>query len=253
MFDVIRIPALKDNYIWLLRKDASAVVVDPGDADPVLRFLDQEGLTLSSILVTHHHNDHQGGVEKLLEHYPADVFGPAREFITGISRPLLGGETMGLPALDIEIKVIAVPGHTLGHLAYYLNGCLFSGDTLFSGGCGRLFEGTPAQMHDSLARLSSLPDNTLVYCAHEYTEANLRFAMAVESGNRRLRNRLDEVIVARAKGLPTVPSTIAIEKSTNPFLRCNEPAVIEAAQARDAQAHDPVAVFSVIREWKNSF
>lgn len=258
MFDVIRIPAFKDNYIWLLRKGVSAVVVDPGDARPVLEVLEREGLTLSAILITHHHADHQGGVAQLLERHAVPVFGPASESITALTRPLLGGERIRLDSLGVEFEVLAVPGHTLGHLAYYGNGCLFCGDTLFAGGCGRLFEGTPAQMYDSLTRLAAFPEQTAVYCAHEYTEANLRFALAVEPGNRQLRDRVDEVAVARAKGSATVPSTVALEKSTNPFLRCTEDEVVATARARAALAgnvpiNDALAVFSVLREWKNSF
>ena len=253
MFDVIRISAFKDNYIWLLRKGASAAVVDPGDARPVLDVLEQEGLSLSSILITHHHNDHQGGIADLLAHCPAEVFGPATESITGLTRPLRGGETIRLGAIDAEFRVIAVPGHTRGHLGYYGSGCLFCGDTLFTGGCGRLFEGTPAQMHDSLMRLTSLPEQTRVYCAHEYTEVNLRFALAVEPGNRQLRQRVNEVAVARAKGWATVPSSIALEKATNPFLRCGEPEVVASAQSRVAGAIEPVEVFTVLREWRNTF
>jgi hydroxyacylglutathione hydrolase len=253
MFDVIRIPAFKDNYIWLLRKGTSAVVVDPGDARPVLEVLEREGLTLSSILVTHHHADHQGGVAGLLAHHPAEVFGPAAESITALTRPLHGGETICLASLEAEFRVIAVPGHTLGHLAYYGAGCLFCGDTLFGAGCGRLFEGTAAQMHESLRQIAALPDDTAVYCAHEYTEANLRFALSVEPGNRRLRERFDEVAVTRAKGLATVPSSLALEKATNPFLRCREPELVAAAQSRVAEANDSLAVFAALREWKNNF
>ena len=201
----MRIPAFKDNYIWLLRKGASAVVVDPGDADPVLEVLDSEKLVLDSILITHHHKDHQGGVARLLGFFPAQVFGPAQESITGRTHALRGGERISLSSLGATMQVIAVPGHTLGHLAYFGNGCLFCGDTLFAGGCGRVFEGSPAQMHDSLMRLAALPDDTLIYCAHEYTEANLRFALAVESGNRSLASRANEVAVLRAKGMATVP------------------------------------------------
>ena len=258
MFDVIRIPAFKDNYIWLLRKGASAVVVDPGDARPVLDLLEREGLTLTSILITHHHADHQGGVARLLENYAAPVFGPATESITAITQPLFGGEMIRLEALDLEFQVLAVPGHTLGHLAYFGSGCLFCGDTLFTGGCGRLFEGTPAQMHDSLTRLAALPEQTAVFCAHEYTEANLRFALAVEPHNRRLRERVDEVAVARAKGWATVPSTLALEKATNPFLRCTEAEVVTTAGSRavlnkQAFSGESLDVFAVLREWRNSF
>lgn len=253
MFDIVRIPAFKDNYIWLLRKGSAAVVVDPGDAAPVLSFLQREGLTLTSILITHHHRDHQGGVSELLAHYSAEVFGPAAESITGLSQPLRGGETICLSSLGVEMQVFAVPGHTLGHLAYYGSGVLFCGDTLFGAGCGRLFEGSPAQMQASLAKLASLPDDTRVYCAHEYTEANLRFALAVESGNRALRDRVDDVAVARAKGDATVPFTIAGEKATNPFLRCREPSVIACAKERGAASDDALAVFTTLRAWKNDF
>jgi hydroxyacylglutathione hydrolase len=253
MFDVIRIPAFKDNYIWLLRKGASALVVDPGDACPVLEVLAREGLTLESILVTHHHADHQGGVAGLLTHFPAKVFGPAAESITALTQPLRGGETIRLEFLGVDFEIIAVPGHTLGHIAYYGSGSLFCGDTLFGAGCGRLFEGSPAQMHDSLTRLAALPDRTAVYCAHEYTEANLRFALAVEPGNSDLLKRVDEVAVARTRGWATVPSTIALEKATNPFLRCTEPEIVASAQRRVAQAKDALEVFTVLREWKNGF
>ena len=253
MFEIIRIPAFKDNYIWLLRKGASAVVVDPGDARPVLEVLEREGLSLTSILVTHHHADHQGGVANLLAHYPAQVFGPAMESITAITQPLRGGETIFLEPLDAVFQVLAVPGHTLGHLAYHGSGVLFCGDTLFAAGCGRVFEGTPAQMHASLLRLAALPDQTAAYCAHEYTEANLRFALTVEPGNRLLRQRVDEVAVARAKGWATVPSVMALEKATNPFLRCSEPEIVASAQSRVAQTFDALAVFTVLREWKNGF
>lgn len=253
MFEIIRIPAFKDNYIWLLRQGASAVVVDPGDARPVLEVLEREELSLTSILVTHHHADHQGGVANLLAHYPAQVFGPAMESITAITQPLRGGETISLEPLGAVFQVLAVPGHTSGHLAYYGSGALFCGDTLFAAGCGRVFEGTAAQMHESLLRLAAFPDQTAVYCAHEYTEANLRFALTVEPGNRLLRQRVNEVAVARAKGWATVPSTLALEKATNPFLRCNEPEIIASAQSRMAQASGALAVFTVLREWKNGF
>ncbi len=253
MFEIIRIPAFKDNYIWLLRKGAAAAVVDPGDASPVLEVLKREGLALTAILITHHHADHQGGVASLLAHYPAAVFGPAVESITALSRPLRGGETIDLPGIGVKFEVIAVPGHTRGHLAYYGSGCLFCGDTLFGAGCGRVFEGTMAQMLASLTLLAALPEETAVYCAHEYTQANLRFALAADPGNRQLQQRVDDVARARAKGEASVPSTLALEKATNPFLRCAEPALIAAAQRRVAQVDDPLAVFTVLRDWKNVF
>ncbi len=253
MFEVMRIPALKDNYIWLLRKGASAVVVDPGDADPVLEVLDREKLILDSILITHHHKDHQGGIAQLLQYSSAQVFGPAAESITSRTHALRGGERISLPSLGIAMQVIPVPGHTLGHLAYFGDGRLFCGDTLFSGGCGRVFEGSYAQMHDSLIRLAAFPDDTLIYCAHEYTEANLRFALAVEPGNRSLASRANEVAVLRARGLATVPSSLAVEKATNPFLRCHIPELRMAARTRGCSSIDELDVFAAIREWKNTF
>lgn len=253
MFDVIRIPAFKDNYIWLLRKGAAAAVVDPGDAQPVLEVLEREHLSLTAILVTHHHADHQGGVSRLLAHYRAEVFGPAVESINGGTTPVRGGDTVRIPFCDIEFQVLDVPGHTLGHVAYYGAGCLFCGDTLFGAGCGRLFEGTATQMADSLARLAALPDQTAVYCAHEYTQANLRFALAVEPGNRCLRSRAEAVSLARDEGLPTIPSTIALEKASNPFLRCREPEVVASVRRRVPEAKDAVAVFAALRAWKDGF
>ena len=253
MFDIIRIPAFKDNYIWLLRKGAAAVVVDPGDAGPVLDVLDRQGLALTAILITHHHADHQGGVAGLLARYPVPVFGPAHESITALSRPLRGGETIALPGLGVEFAVIAVPGHTLGHLAYHGTDALFCGDTLFGAGCGRVFEGTMAQMLASLERLAALPAATAVYCAHEYTLANLRFALAVDPGNPLLQQRAAEVAALRAEGRASVPSTLAQEVATNPFLRCQEPALVAAAQSRGASANDSLAVFTALREWKNVF
>ena len=254
MFEIIRIPAFKDNYIWLLRKGASAVVVDPGEAHGVLEVLARERLTLSSILVTHHHHDHQDGIAGLLSRYPAaEVFGPAVESITGLTRPLRGGETIAPAGLGVEFQVLGVPGHTLGHLVYYCPDALFCGDTLFGAGCGRLFEGTPAQMFDSLERLSALPGQTAVYCAHEYTELNLRFALIIEPGNPRLQQRAVEVAAARAKGLATVPSTLALEKATNPFLRCSEAEVVASALRAGASSAGSLAVFAALRERRNGF
>ncbi len=253
MFEVIRIPAFKDNYIWLLRKGRSAVVVDPGDALPVLEVLKHEALQLEAIVITHHHADHQGGVARLLSEYPVEVFGPAAESITGLTRPLSGGESIRFEATGAEFRVLAVPGHTLGHLAYYGNGCLFCGDTLFGAGCGRLFEGTPAQMSESLAKLAALPEETVVYCAHEYTQVNLRFAQTVEPGNPELQHRVEEVATARAEGRATIPSSIALEKATNPFLRCHVPEIIALVSDRGEDASDALAVFAALRQWRNAF
>jgi hydroxyacylglutathione hydrolase len=252
MFEkILLIPAFKDNYIWLLVRDGRAAVVDPGDPEPVIERLESLGLQLETILITHHHADHQGGVAALQARWQAEVFGPEIESITGCNRSLSGGET--ITVLGQQVKVMAVPGHTLGHLAYYVPGALFCGDTLFGAGCGRLFEGTPAQMSQSLANIAELPDDTLVYCAHEYTEANLRFAVAVEPLNTTLQARVKRVAELRDKGLSSVPSTLGEEKATNPFLRSDEPAVIAAALEHAAVDRSKVAVFAAIRQWRNSF
>ena len=251
MFEILLIPAFNDNYIWLLVRDGRAAVVDPGDATPVIARLEALQLRLETILVTHHHADHQGGVTELVERWRPRVFGPEQESITGCSDPLRGGET--IVVLDHPADVLAVGGHTRGHLAYHFPGLLFCGDTLFGAGCGRLFEGTPAQMCASLARLAALPDETKVYCAHEYTETNLRFALAVEPQSATLRERAERVARIRAAGLPSIPSTLREEKDANPFLRCGEPAVIAAALAHGAVDASPEAVFAAIRGWRNTF
>ena len=251
MFEVLLIPAFNDNYIWLLVRDGRAAVVDPGDATPVIARLEALQLQLDAVLVTHHHADHQGGVAELTERWHPRVFGPEQESITGCSDPLSGGEK--ITVLGQTVDVIPVGGHTRGHIAYHVPGAVFCGDTLFGAGCGRLFEGTPAQMCASLARLAALPDETKIYCAHEYTETNLRFALAVEPQNAALRERAERVARMRAAGLPTIPSTLREEKATNPFLRCGEAAVITAARAHGAVDASPVAIFAAIRGWRNSF
>lgn len=250
---ISRLAAFRDNYIWLLDDGRAAVVVDPGEAAPVLAALAERRLELAAILITHHHADHQGGVAELLAAWPqAAVYAPQQEAVAGCNRPLQGGETLLL--LGGEFSVLAVPGHTRGHLAYWHAGALFCGDTLFGAGCGRLFEGTPEQMAGSLARIAALPETTLIYCAHEYTEANLRFAAAVEAANPALTERCARVAELRARGEASVPSTLAEEKATNPFLRCQVPAVIAAARHRDATVDgSPTAVFAALRAWRNVF
>jgi hydroxyacylglutathione hydrolase len=251
MFEVLLIPAFNDNYIWLLVHDRRAAVVDPGDATPVIARLEALQVQLETILVTHHHADHQGGVAELIERWHPRVFGPEQESITGCSDPLSGGEK--ITVLGQTVDVLPVGGHTRGHVAYYVPGAVFCGDTLFGAGCGRLFEGTPVQMWASLARLAALPDETKIYCAHEYTETNLRFALAVEPQSAALRERVERVARMRAAGLSSIPSTLREEKETNPFLRCGEPAVIAAARAHGAVDASPEAVFAAIRGWRNTF
>ena len=257
MLDIIPVPAFADNYIWLLRRGRYAAVVDPGDAAPVRDYLQRHGLDLCAILCTHHHGDHIGGVAGLCEVYNVPVYGPRAENVSGVSHPLAEGDAITLPELGLKLDVIDIRGHTRGHIGYLLPGnpgSVFCGDTLFACGCGRLFEGTMRELYDALQRLAHLPDDTRVYCAHEYTEANIRFALACEPGNARLNQRKTDARALRAADKPTLPSTIELEKATNPFLRCAEPEVIQAAQRADAAAgDDEFAVFSALREWKNRF
>jgi hydroxyacylglutathione hydrolase len=253
---VLAIPAFNDNYLWLIHDGTHAAVVDPGEAAPVLATLKANGLILAAILLTHHHADHVGGVPELLKNFNVPVFGPTNEAITGVTNPLAEGDTVSIPALALSLSVLEVPGHTRGHIAYVADQqpWLFCGDTLFAGGCGRLFEGSPAQMLASLTKLAALPDATQVYCAHEYTLANLRFALEVEPGNTALVTRIDREQAKRKQGLPTIPSTIGLEKLTNPFLRHDEPAIVERlAETGHLTQREPVAVFTALREWKNNY
>ncbi|MES2511307.1 MAG: hydroxyacylglutathione hydrolase [Pseudomonadota bacterium] len=281
---LIPIPAFADNYLWMLHDGQRALVVDPGDAAPVLRALKDNALQLASILVTHHHADHTGGVDELREATGARVYGPATEKIPAPYEHLNEGDK--ITAMGLDFSIIDVPGHTAGHIAYYMaptlsaardalppggadfarggpslqsdtpindRPLLFCGDTLFSGGCGRLFEGTPAQMLDSLDKLAALPANTRVCCTHEYTLSNLRFALAVEPGNADLVAYNAECVKLREAGQPTLPTTIAQELKINPFLRTRQAPVKTAALHFDASAHDDISVFAAIRQWKNQF
>jgi hydroxyacylglutathione hydrolase len=254
--NLIALPAFSDNYIWMLHDGARALVVDPGEAGPVLAALDGARLSLAAILVTHHHADHVGGIEALRPHLVGPVYGPRRESIPAPFVPLDGGDSVEV--LGLRFDVIDVPGHTHGHIAYHHHGVLkpgvlFCGDTLFSGGCGRLFEGTPEQMVGSLDRLAALPGDTRVCCAHEYTLSNLKFARAVEPHNAELRSYTDWCEKQRAAGNFTLPSSIERERRVNPFLRCREPEVIQSALRRGAPAPEPVPVFAALRQWKNEF
>ncbi len=254
MFEVIPVPAFGDNYIWVIRRGRFAAVVDPGDGAPVLELCRREGLSPVAILNTHHHGDHVGGNDAILAEFPVPVYGPAGENIRTVTQRLREGDTVSLPELGLAFQVLDIPGHTAGHIAYYGANLLFCGDTLFACGCGRLFEGTPGQMHRSLSKLAQLPSATRIYCGHEYTLANIRFAKAVEPENPELRVR--EIIEQgkRARRQPTLPSTIEIERATNPFLRCHLPALARSAEAYACKTlSDPVAVFAILRAWKNTF
>jgi hydroxyacylglutathione hydrolase len=253
-YEVVPVRALKDNYVWMLRAGKSAAAVDPGESAPVLEYLDANGLSLVSILLTHHHKDHVGGVPGLLERFAVPVIGPKNEPIANLTRAVSEGDRVEVPGIGACFDVLDVPGHTRAHIAYYGGGTLFCGDTLFACGCGRLFEGTPEQMFASLQKLVSLPDDTLVYCAHEYTLANIQFAQAVEPESAALAERASADAELRARNRPTVPSTLGREKSTNPFLRCTEPAVIESANKYlGSRIGHPVQVFAALRDWKNRF
>ncbi|GAB3393081.1 hydroxyacylglutathione hydrolase [Massilia agri] len=256
---VLTVPAFNDNYLWLIHDGVNAAVVDPGDAGPVREALHAHGLALTCILLTHHHADHIGGVASLLAEWKVPVHGPRNDGIQCVTHALVEGDQVTVDGLDLELDVLEVPGHTLGHIAYVRRTAgahwLFCGDTLFGGGCGRLFEGTPQQMADSLAKLAALPDDTLVYCAHEYTVSNLKFAQAVEPDNQGLAFRMRDASKKRGTRLPTVPSTIGLENGTNPFLRYTEPGIVrslvEAGRLKEGAA--PVEAFAALREWKNVF
>lgn len=257
MIKIDALPAFSDNYIWLLQdpERRHCAVVDPGDAAPVEAWLAANpGWQLSDILITHHHFDHVGGIERLKAATGARVLGPANEKIPGRDLALHDGDQVDV--LGQRFSVYAVPGHTLGHIAYIQaeQHWLFCGDTLFAGGCGRLFEGSPEQMHQSLSRLAALPEQTQVFCTHEYTLSNLRFAAAVEPDNQQIKQRLEQVGQWREAGQISLPSSIALERATNPFLRSSEPAVSAMIAERDGPAsRSPTQVFAALRAWKDHF
>jgi hydroxyacylglutathione hydrolase len=258
MLQVTPVRAFTDNYIWLIHspRDATRVVaVDPGDAKPVESLLASRNLTLAGLLITHHHGDHVGGVDALLERRrDIPIYGPASEIIPGNPQRLREGDRALFPELGLAFEVLDVPGHTSGHIAYVGHGVVFCGDTLFSAGCGRLFEGTAEQMHSSLSKLAALPAETSVYCAHEYTLSNLKFGLAVEPDNEAAANYLAHCRELRARDEATVPSDIRRERNVNPFLRCDDKTVKQAAEAyAGRRLPSQPEVFAVIRQWKDSF
>jgi hydroxyacylglutathione hydrolase len=257
MLQVTPVRAYSDNYIWLIHapRDLRRVVaVDPGDATPVERTLRERGLSLAGLLITHHHADHVGGVPALLPSLHGPMYAPAGERTPGDAVRVRQGDRAPFPDLGLEFSVLDVPGHTAGHIAYVGHGAVFCGDTLFSAGCGRLFEGTPEQMSESLSKLSALPPDTQVYCAHEYTVANLRFGLAVEPENGEAAAYLDECRTKRERDEATLPSTMRRERNVNPFLRCDRETVKQAAEARAGRRlQNQAEVFAVIRAWKDGF
>jgi hydroxyacylglutathione hydrolase len=257
MLDVRPIPAFRDNYIWMIRgagDPRDVAVVDPGDAAPVLAALEAGGLRLGAILATHHHQDHVGGVARLVAATGARAIGPGRERVALAVEPVAGGDRVEVAELGLAFEVIDVPGHTAGHIAFAGHGALFCGDTLFSAGCGRLFEGTAAQMLASLDALAALPGDTRVFCGHEYTEANLRFAASLEPANSAIMDYVKKAAQTRARGLPTLPSTVGLEKRVNPFLRTRHEDVKSSAERHAGRPlPTPVEVFAEIRSWKDTF
>ncbi|HEY8085377.1 MAG TPA: hydroxyacylglutathione hydrolase [Methylophilaceae bacterium] len=245
---IVPIPAFRDNYIWMLVHGRNAAVVDPGDAAPVLTYLQQHGLTLRAILATHFHNDHIGGIAPLLEHSDAQVYAPQNQVFDFAYTPVKDHDEIVLSTLETTLRVLDVPGHTAIHVAYYGGNSLFCGDTLFGCGCGRIFDGSCEQLHHSLQKMAQLPGETQVYCGHEYTVDNIRFALSVDPHNNELIQRQTDSQALVAQGLPTLPSTMALEKATNPFLRCHTPAL----RSTTGMNQDAV-VFCTLREIKNHF
>ena len=254
MYEVTPIPAFRDNYIWMLHRNGHAVVVDPGDAAPVLEALDARQLQLDAILITHHHDDHTGGVDALRDACDAEVYAPAAGRYRFPHLPVAEAGVILLPGIGARMTVMETPGHTLDHVVYFDAGHLFCGDTLFSCGCGRLFEGSCVQLYQSLQKLAALPADTAVYCTHEYTRHNIAFALMADPDNPALQRRLQEVTAILESGRPSLPSTLALELETNPFLRCGNPQVRQFASNAGTPATAPESeVFCTLRRLRNSF
>lgn len=252
--NIYPIPAFKDNYIWAITlSNKKTIIVDPGAAEPVETYLQENGLTLTAIFITHHHWDHTDGVSALQEKYQVPVYGPVNEKIASITNPLKENDKINLAGFP-SFRVIEIPGHTLDHIAYYAPGMLFCGDTLFAAGCGRLFEGTADEMYQSLQKLAALPDDTRVYCAHEYTQSNLRFANAAEPNNGTILEKMKRVKELREKQLPTLPSILSEEKLTNPFLRSDSIELVENVERHEGnKLNNAVEIFAATRKWKDKF
>jgi hydroxyacylglutathione hydrolase len=250
------IPAFQDNYIWIIQVDGSqhVLIVDPGEAEPVLEAIKQQNLIPVGILITHHHHDHIGGIVQLLEHYDIPVYGPKIATIPSVTHPLTANDTLIIDPAFPAVTVLDIPGHTAAHIAFLFDNCLFCGDTLFGAGCGRLLGGTAEQLFHSLQKIAQLPTNTKVYCAHEYTQTNLHFAEVVEPENSDIQQRIHNTNTLRQQGKPSLPSTLALELATNPFLRCGQPNVIHAAELiAGKQFLTALEVFTELRLWKDCF
>ncbi|QEP43420.1 hydroxyacylglutathione hydrolase [Ectothiorhodospiraceae bacterium BW-2] len=255
MVSVTAVNAFDDNYIWVLsvKEEGAVALVDPGDATPVIELLQRRHWQPCAILITHHHYDHTGGIDDLVSRYSVPVYGPAKEQICNLTHSMREGDVATVPKMGLSLSVIDTPGHTRGHICYHTDGALFCGDTLFTGGCGRIFEGSAPQLYHSLEKLRALPDTTRVYCAHEYTADNLRFAIVAEPDNESLQQRIDTVAKQRQRGEATVPATLAEERATNPFLRCHLPQLKAAAESFCGhELPTPAEVFATVRRWKDS-
>lgn len=256
MIKINPISALKDNYIWAIVniQQQSALIVDPGEAAPVLNYLKNNHLRLDGILITHHHWDHVNGAASIIAQHPAPVFGSEICQYSGLTQRVTEKTPLKVNEHFPSFNIIKIPGHTLDHIAYFTQEALFCGDTLFTAGCGRLFEGTAEQMYSSLQKLAALPEQTPIYCGHEYTLSNLQFAQAVEPNNPQILERIQQVNQLRKQGLPTVPATLLEEKQTNPFLRCQSTELIQQVEKQvKRQLNTPIEVFKELREWKNNF